>query len=143
MRFFPILFLFCFVFGFSQNYSKDEKMVLLQAKKLDSLMMNNDTQIIDLFCSDVSFGHSNGWIQNSEDFKKDFSSKKAVYKEIKQTEVSEIKKFKNTFSIRRKIKVSGLYKNQDFDMNLSLLEIWIKKKSQWKLWSRQSVEIKP
>ncbi|WP_404984520.1 hypothetical protein ACI513_13305 [Chryseobacterium sp. M5] len=143
MRFFPILFLFCFVFGFSQNYSKDEKAVLLEAKKLDSLMTNNDTQIIDLFCSDVSFGHSNGWIQNLEDFKKDFSSKKALYKEIKQTEVSEIKKFKNTFSIRRKIKVSGLYKNQDFEMNLSLLEIWIKKKSKWKLWSRQSVEIKP
>ncbi|WP_435524549.1 hypothetical protein [Chryseobacterium indoltheticum] len=70
-------------------------------------MMNNDPQIVDLFCSDVSFGHSTGWIQNLEDFKKDFSSKKVVYKEIKQTEVSEIKKFKNTFSIRRKIKVSG------------------------------------
>ena len=82
MRFFPILFLFCFVFGFSQNYSKDGKAVLLQAKKLDSLMMNNDTQIIDLFCSDVSFGHSNGWIQNLEDFKTDFSSKKSVIKKL-------------------------------------------------------------
>lgn len=143
MRFFPILFLFCFVFGFSQNYSKDEKAVLLQAKKLDSLMMNNDTQIIDLFCSDVSFGHSNGWIQNLEDVKKDFSSKKVSYKEITQLEISELKQFKNTVSIRRTIKVAGLYKNQSFEMNLSLLEIWIKKKSNWKLWSRQSVEIKP
>lgn len=53
MRFFNILFLFCFVFGFSQKYSKDEKAVLLQVKKLDSLMMKNDVQIIDLFCSDV------------------------------------------------------------------------------------------
>ena len=143
MRFFPILFLFCFVFGFSQNYSKQERELLSQIVKLDSLMQNNDPKILDLFEANVSFGHSNGWIQNLEEFKKDFSSKKAVYKEIKKTEVSEIKKFKNTFSIRRKIKVSGLYKNQDFDMNLSLLEIWIKKKSQWKLWSRQSVEIKP
>ncbi len=143
MRFFPILFLFCFVFGFSQNYSKDEKAVLLQAKKLDSLMTNNDTQIIDLFCSDVSFGHSNGWIQNLEDFKKDFSSKKVSYKEITQLEISELKQFKNTVSIRRTIKVAGLYKNQSFEMKLTLLEIWIKKKSNWKLWSRQSVEIKP
>lgn len=143
MRFFPILFLFCFVFGFSQNYSKDEKAVLLQAKKLDSLMMNNDTQIIDLFCSDVSFGHSNEWIQNLEDFKKDFSSKKVSYKEITQLEISELKQFKNTVSIRRTIKVAGLYKNQSFEMKLALLEIWIKNKSNWKLWSRQSVEIKP
>lgn len=143
MRFFPILFLFCFVFGFSQNYSKDEKAVLLQVKKLDSLMMKNDIQIVDLFCSDVSFGHSNSWIQNLNDFKKDFTSKKVSYKEITQLEISELKQFKNTVSIRRTLKVAGLYKNQDFEMKLALLEIWLKKKSAWKLWSRQSVEIKP
>ncbi|OCK49605.1 hypothetical protein BA768_08370 [Chryseobacterium sp. CBo1] len=143
MKFFPILFLFCCIFGYSQNYSKQQKQLLSQTKKLDSLMQNNDSKILNLFESNVSFGHSNGWIQNLDDFKKDLSSRKVVYKEIKQTEVSEIKKFKNTFSIRRKIKVSGLYKNEDFEMNLSLLEIWTKNKSAWKLWSRQSVEIKP
>lgn len=137
------IFLFCFVFGFSQNYSKDEKAVLLQVKKLDSLMMKNDIQIVDLFCSDVSFGHSNGWIQNLDDFKKDFTSKKVSYKEITQLEISELKQFKNTVSIRRTLKVAGLYKNQDFEIKLALLEIWLKKKSVWKLWSRQSVEIKP
>ncbi|MEG1590245.1 hypothetical protein [Chryseobacterium sp.] len=106
-------------------------------------MQNNDSKILDLFESNVSFGHSNGWIQNLDDFKKDYSSKKVSYKEIKQLEISELKQFKNTFSVRRKIKVSGLYKDQDFEMKLALLEIWIKKKSIWKLWSRQSVEIKP
>lgn len=136
------IFLFCFVFGFSQNYSKDEKAVLLKVKKLDSLMMKNDIQIVDLFCSDVSFGHSNSWIQNLNDFKKDFTSKKVSYKEITQLEISELKQFKNTVSIRRTVKVAGLYKYQDFEMKLALLEIWLKKKSAWKLWSRQSVEIK-
>ncbi|MGO4708143.1 hypothetical protein AB4Y90_03280 [Chryseobacterium sp. 2TAF14] len=140
---FPILFLFCSVFGYAQNYSKQEKQLLSQTAKLDSLMQNNDSKILDLFEPDVSFGHSNGWIQDVNDFKKDFTSKKVVYKEIRLKEISEIKKFKKSFSIRRKIKVSGSYKNQDFEMNLSLLEIWIKNKSSWKLWSRQSVEIKP
>lgn len=143
MRLFPILFLFCSAFGYTQKYSKQEKQLLSQIAKLDSLMQNNDSKILDLFEKDVSFGHSNGWIQDVNDFKKDFSSKKVVYREIKQTGITEIKKFKNSFSIRRKIKVSGSYKNQDFEMNLSLLEIWIKNKSNWKLWSRQSVEIKP
>lgn len=143
MRLFPILFLFCSVFGYAQNYSKQEKQLLSQTAKLDSLMQNNDSKILDLFEPDVSFGHSNGWIQDVNDFKKDFTSKKVVYKEIRLKEISEIKKFKKSFSIRRKIKVSGSYKNQDFEMNLSLLEIWIKNKSSWKLWSRQSVEIKP
>ncbi|KFE99421.1 hypothetical protein IX39_01760 [Chryseobacterium formosense] len=143
MKLFPLLFFFCCILGYSQAYSKQQKQLLSLTKKLDSLMQNNDSKILNLFESNVSFGHSNGWIQNLDDFKKDLSSKKVVYKEIKQTEVSEIKKFKNTFSIRRKIKVSGLYKNEDFEMNLSLLEIWIRNKSAWKLWSRQSVEIMP
>ncbi|AYN00806.1 hypothetical protein [Chryseobacterium sp. 3008163] len=136
-------FLLFFVFGYSQKYSKAEDAVLIQAKKLDSLMMNNDSEIVNLFCSDVSFGHSNGWIQNLGDFKKDFSSKKVIYKEIRQTEISELKQNKNTVSLRRTISVAGSYKNNDFKMKLALLEIWIKKKSVWKLWSRQSVEIKP
>ncbi|WP_312341495.1 hypothetical protein [Chryseobacterium binzhouense] len=143
MRLFPILLLFCFALGFSQKSSKQERQLLSQTEKLDYLMQNNDSGIIDLFEKDVSFGHSNGWIQNLDDFKKDFLDKKVIYKEIRQTEISEIKKFNNTFSIRRKINVFGLYKNQEFKMTLSLLEIWIKKNSGWKLWSRQSVEIKP
>lgn len=142
MKFITSLFLFCFAFGFSQKYLKQEKSVLIQSKMLDSLMQNNDSKILDLFEKDISFGHSNGWIQNLDDFKKDFSSKKVVYKEIAQTEVSEIKKSRNTISVRRKIRVKGLYKNQEFEMTLVLLEIWIKNKSEWKLWSRQSVEIK-
>ena len=142
MRIFPILLLFCFAFGFSQNYTKQENQLISQTKKLDSLMQNNDSNIINLFDENFSFGHSNGWIQSLDDFKKDFTSKKVVYKEIRQTEALELKKFKKTFSIRRKIKVVGFYKNETFEMNLSLLEIWIKNKSDWKLWSRQSMEIK-
>lgn len=142
MRFFCGFFLLFFIYGYSQKYSKAEKAVLIQAQKLDSLMKNNDHSIVNLLSENVTFGHSNGWIQNFDDFKKDFSSQKVVYKELSQTEVSEIKKFKNTVSLRRTIKVIGLYKNQDFRMKLALLEIWIKMKSKWVLWSRQSVEVK-
>ncbi|WP_131777607.1 nuclear transport factor 2 family protein [Chryseobacterium sp. JAH] len=142
MKILHLFFLLFFVVGYSQKYSKEEVAVLIQAKKLDSLMKDNDHSVINLFSKDVSFGHSNGWIQNLDDFKKDFTSKKVSYKEIRQTEVSEIKRFKNTVSLRRTIQVAGLYKNYNFEMKLAVLEIWIKKKSEWKLWSRQSVEIK-
>lgn len=134
-----------FTFWSCQNIRtspKDEKLVE-SIKLLDSYLQNNDGHIAEILCLDVSFGHSNGWIQNFEDFKKDFSSKKVVYKEIKQLELSELKRHKNMASVRRKIQVLGTYKNQDFELKLALLEIWIKKNSIWKLWSRQSVEIKP
>ena len=142
MRFLTLLFCLFFFVGFSQTYSKKEKALLIQVSKLDSLMQNNDSKILDLFSDDVSFGHSNGWVQNKDDFKTDFESGKVKYQSVKQTELKELK-FKNRFaSIRRIIAVKGLYKNEIFTMNLSVLELWIREKGIWKLWSRQSVGLK-
>jgi len=134
--------LVCFVFGFSQNYSKNEKALLSQISKLDSFMQNNDSKILQLFSDDVSFGHSNGWVQNYQDFKTDFESGKVKYQSIKQAEFKELK-LKNKFAnVRRVVAVKGLYKNELFEMKLSVLEFWIRQKGIWKLWSRQSVTLK-
>lgn len=140
--FFSFIFLVCFVFGFSQNYSKKEKALLSQILKLDSLMQNNNSKILELFSDDVSFGHSNGWVQNYQDFKTDFESGKVKYQFVKQTELKEFK-IKNKFAnVRRIIAVKGFYKNELFEMKLSVLEFWIKQKGIWKLWSRQSATLK-
>lgn len=140
-----LILLFSLAFWNGQNvdsFQKDKKL-FENIQLLDQYLQNSDERIADVLHLDVSFGHSNGWIQNFDDFKKDFLSKKVIYKDIRQTELSEIKKHKNIARIRRKIKVLGTYKNQDFEIKLALLEIWIKKNAVWKLWSRQSVEIKP
>ena len=135
------IFLVCFVLGFSQNYSKQEKALLSQISKLDSLMQNNNSKILELFSDDISFGHSNGWVQNYDDFKTDFESGKVKYQSVNQTELKEFK-IKNKFAnVRRITAVKGLYKNEIFEMKLSVLEFWIKQKGIWKLWSRQSVKI--
>ena len=141
MRFLTLLFCLFFFVGFCQTYSKKEKALLIQVSKLDSLMENNNSKILELFSDDVSFGHSNGWLQNKDDFKKDFESGKVKYQSVKQTELKELK-IKNKFAnIRRIIAVKGLYKNETFEMKLSVLEFWIQQKGIWKLWSRQSVKI--
>jgi len=104
-------------------------------------MQNNNSKILELFSDDVSFGHSNGWVQNYQDFKTDFESGKVKYQSVKQTELKEFK-IKNKFaSVRRIIAVKGLYKSEIFEMKLSVLELWIKQKGIWKLWSRQSAKI--
>lgn len=140
IRILLLFFCFTFVFGISQN--KKEKTLLSQVSKLDSMMQNNDSKVLDLFSDDVSFGHSNGWIQNKEDFKKDFESGKVKYQSVKQTDLKEFR-IKNKFAnIRRIIAVKGLYKNEIFEMKLSVLEFWILKNGKWKLRGRQSVSLK-
>ena len=139
---FSFICLVCFILGFTQNYSKKEKVLLSQVSKLDSLLQNNDSKILELFSADVSFGHSNGWVQNYQDFKTDFESGKVKYHSVNQLELRELK-IKNKFAnIRRIIAVKGLYKNEIFEMKLSVLELWIRQKGIWKLWSRQSVSLK-
>lgn len=136
------IFLVLFVFGFSQAFSRQEKSLMSQVSKLDSLMENNNSKILELFSDDVSFGHSNGWIQNKSDFKKDFESGKVKYQSVEQTELKEFNIKSKFANIRRIIAVKGLYKNDEFEMKLSVLEFWIRQKGMWKLWSRQSVGLK-
>lgn len=147
MKLYPILF-----FLISLSINAQENSAISELKKepklqeniqlLDFYMKNNDSTILELFSEDVSFGHSNGWVQNFDDFKKDFESKKVSYKSIEQTDFSEFKRNRKTVSLRRKVKVVGIYKIYDFEMTLSLLEIWVKKGKSWKLWSRQAIELK-
>jgi hypothetical protein len=147
MKFYTIFF-----FLISISINAQENRAISELKKepkleqsihlLDFYMKNNDSTILELFSEDVSFGHSNGWVQNFSDFKKDFESRKVSYKSIEQTDFSEFKRNRKIVSLRRKVKVAGVYKIYDFEMTLSLLEIWVKKGNSWKLWSRQAIELK-
>lgn len=140
-NFLLLILLVFFQLGNAQDAQLPEKLKHA-IERLDASMKSNNPEIVSVLAEDVSFGHSNGWVQNLSDFKKDFDSKIVVYSEIRQTEISEVKSNKKTYSIRRKVAVSGIYKTYEFKMTLSLLEIWNKQKGNWKLWSRQAIELK-
>ncbi len=146
MKHFLLAFLFVSNFMVAQNNAilqlKSEPKLQENIRLLDFYMKNNDSKILELLSEEVSFGHSNGWVQNFADFKADFESKKVSYTSIEQTDFSEFKRNRKTVSLRRKVKVSGIYKIYDFEMTLSVLEIWVKKGKSWKLWSRQATELK-
>lgn len=146
MKHFFLAFLLVSNFMVAQNNAisqlKSEPKLQENIRLLDFYMKNNDSKILELLSEEVSFGHSNGWVQNFADFKADFASKKVSYTSIEQTDFSEFKRNRKTVSLRRKVKVSGIYKIYDFKMTLSVLEIWVKKGKSWKLWSRQATELK-
>ncbi|WP_299183597.1 hypothetical protein [uncultured Chryseobacterium sp.] len=49
---------------------------------MDKSLQNNDDNIIKIFTQHVSFGHSNGWVQNLNDFKKIFLQRKWFIKRL-------------------------------------------------------------
>ena len=143
MRFLTLLFCFSLSFFSAQELRINDAELLKSITFLDQSMRDNKDNIIEVLDQNVSFGHSNGWIQNYNDFIKNFKSNKVKYESINQTQLKEFKKAKNAASVRRIVHVKGWYKGEVFEMDLSLLEIWIKKNQHWKLWSRQSIELKP
>ena len=66
-------------------------MLISQISTLDSFMQNNDSAILELLTKDISFGHSNGWVQTYNDFQNDIESKKVEYKVVKGEDSPTIK----------------------------------------------------
>lgn len=143
MKVFSFLFLLIFSVFSAQIAVEVPNAIMIQIHLLDGYMKTNDSKITNVLSDDVSFGHSNGWIQHFDDFKKDIQSTKVRYDDIHLESIKEMKLNKKFVSIIRIIQVKGKYKEHDFTMKLQLLEIWKKEKRKWKLWSRQSVELKP
>ena len=128
--------------NFSENLAKEKRMLISQISTLDSFMQNNDSAILELLTKDISFGHSNGWVQTYNDFQNDIESKKVEYKVVKGEDSPTIKIIANVANVRRTIEVKGFYNEELFEIRLSVLEIWLRQKINWKLWSRQSTSIK-
>lgn len=140
MKFLVLLFI-C-VFSLSYSQVQIDGKLQSQMKKLDSLMGSNSNYITDVLSKEVTFGHSNGWIQKYDDFSLDLNTKKVQYKVVKQLEILDFKLKGKVASVFRKIKVEGVYETYDFSMTLQAFEVWKKQKGKWLLWSRQSVELK-
>lgn len=136
-----VLLFICF-FSFSFSQLRISQSLQGELSKLDSLMSKNSAAISNVLSKDITFGHSNGWVQKYDDLVKDFSSNKVVYKEVKQLEILDFKLKGKFATVFRKIAVSGTYKTFDFSMNLLALEVWLKQNGKWLLYSRQSVELK-
>lgn len=86
----------------------------------------------------LSYGHSNGWVESRTEFQHNLG-KKLVYHSINETDL--------------KISVHGpvahVRFNGEFDVSLdgnrntyklSVLEVWVLRKTEWKIFARQAVK---
>ena len=137
-----VLFLFAAVAGNAQ--SKDEKELTAKTYLLShTIFGTKDSAMLEaLTAKTVSYGHSHGNLQNRAEMIKSISNNKSVYTD---TAISNIKIFiqDKTAIVRYLFKANenkkdGTVTNLDFSMML----VWIKEKSKWKLMGRQAVSVK-
>jgi len=109
--------------------------------KLDKALIEKDTAILkQLLHDNVTYGHSNGWVETKADVLKDLTSGKLVYHTIKP-DSSTWKTEVNWASRRSKTRVEVSLNGNRMDLNLHVLEVWLKTNKGWQLIARQSTKV--
>ena len=109
--------------------------------KLDKALIGKDTTTLkQLLHKNVTYGHSNGWVETKEDVIKDLASGKLVYYSIKSDSVTW-KTDGNWASMRSKTKAGVSVNGNRIELNLHVLEVWLKTNKGWQLIARQSTKL--
>ena len=117
----------------------------VQLKKVTELFNNalleKDTNLIkQLVLEQISYGHSNGWLQTKQDLITDFATGKIEYTKIEEGE-KFFTKTKQAIAVRNISKVEGVVNGYVFSMSLQVLQVWKKVKKNLVLLARQSVKV--
>lgn len=138
MRIVFFVFLF-FVFGtvLAQNDTASLRRTL---QSFDKALIEKDSSVlVKLLHPKVSYGHSNGWVENKKDI---FSNQRTGYLKYDKIESSkaDIMFSKKWASVRSKTHAEGKVNGTDFIIDLNVLQVWIKTKIGWQLIARQAAK---
>jgi hypothetical protein len=142
IKFLHTIFIISTAFLSFAQKANDSTKLLQTVKELHTAMIVKNIASINQQTDKIlSYGHSNGWVENKKEFLENIKTNYITYKSI--TEDSIDIKINNTVAIVRfdAVIVATLKGNED-TFNLKVLEVWNKKANRWVLVARQSVSNK-
>lgn len=124
------------------SFAQADGVLLKEAMvKLDRALIEKDTATLKtLLHADVSYGHSNGWVETKKEVLSDLVSGLLAYKTLANDKINLVINEKWA-SARMTTKATGAREGKDFDLTLHVLQVWIKTKNGWKLVARQSTKL--
>ena len=138
-RFFlSVLVLFVINSSFAQIDSIGLKTAMQQLDK--ALLQKDETVLRSVLHDDLSFGHSNGWIQSKSDILNDFTSGKLTYNKIENNSSAIVKIGKQYATVKTNTNAEGTVNGTAFKLTLHIMQFWIKTKKGWQLVARQSAK---
>ena len=136
---FGSLVLFLFNSSFSQIDSVGLKNAMQQLDK--ALLQKDETVLKSVLHKDLSFGHSNGWIQTKADILNDFASGKLTYNKIENNSSAIVTISKKYATVKTNTNAEGVVNGTAFKLTLHIMQFWIKTKKGWQLITRQSTKL--
>ena len=113
--------------------------VAQQSKKLHEMLVRNDTALIGYLDANLSYGHSNGWIEDKATILKNLQTGYMVYHSIKEDSVSSSEDKKIGY-VRFVADLDVSLNGKRANFRLKVLEVWRKEGKRWKLYVRQAVK---
>jgi len=136
-----LIFIAIFVSISSLVFAQDTVQLKKVTELFNNALLTKDTNLIkQLVHKQISYGHSNGWLQTKQDLITDFATGKIEYTKIEEGEKS-FTKTKQAIAVRNISKVEGVVNGYVFSMSLQVLQVWKKVKKNWVLLARQSVKV--
>ncbi len=136
-----ILFVLVLLTGFS-SLAQSEKEVEAAVEKFRLAMIDPNAEVLrNLTSKDLSYGHSNGLLENQDQFIDALVSGKSDFSVVNLTDQSIKLNGKNVAIVRHKLKGETVHGGINAAVNLGILNVWIKEKGAWKLLARQAFKL--
>jgi hypothetical protein len=131
------------IFGFvNSSFAQIDSVGLKNAmQQLDKALLQKDEKTLQtVLHKEVSYGHSNGWIQNKNDILNDFTSGKLIYNKLENNSSAIVTISKKYATVKTNTNAEGAVNGTAFNLKLHIMQFWIKTKKGWQLIARQSAK---
>ena len=127
--------------SFVSAQSSDEREVVAAVENLRKAMVEaNKSALENLAAEELSYGHSNGLVQDKAAFVEAIASGKNVFKTIQLSDQT-LKIAGNTAVVRHTFNAEVVNNGTPGTAHIGVLLIWQKQKGKWKLLARQAVKL--
>ncbi len=136
-QFVTVLLLFSVVCCRAQT---DEEKLTVTLKEFHQALVNKNTVSINQQTDKaLSYGHSNGWVENKADMIRNLETAVITYHSIKEDSI-DISMNGNMANVRFVADINATFKGNVINLHLKVLEVWVKKGKRWILFGRQAVK---
>lgn len=140
-----VLFFILFYSSFVANAQMDKQLqqmdLMMQLQLLKKALIAKDSVALsNILSEDVSYGHTNGWVQTKAQLIRSVVSGEQDYAAIEPSNI-DARIYDLTGIITMQSKVSMLFQGKSLDLNMKILLVWIKQSDVWKLVARQAVNM--
>ena len=129
----------CLFFGIVASSQSDGKLENAIQTFHRALVEKNISSINQYTDNELSYGHSNGWVETRTDLIRNLETGFMVYKKFREDSL-EVKYSGTVRHARFIADIDAVRDGKEGTFHLKVLEIWIRKENRWILFARQAVK---